>query len=1106
MEYPLAPLTEEIDLPSVELPRDAGIEVKVLDEKGTPVASAKVLVSPVRPRDVYTPWRPEWQPARRLGTTGNDGRTLLPAAAGDSLRIEVSAPGLRPLASSGIRPPRFTVKLARGLERRIEVRSSRHRPAEDVLAWIDEMQMPAAASDDRGQLSLTLPPAGRESVRLLAAGGEQLVADVTPPRKAAPPGTVRLDLRPAVTLAGRVIEELRRSALPGALVWIGRDFASWVRTDRSGDYLLTRSPGNQGVVRAAASGYFEETASIPDLAAGSSPGPTFALSPKALLSGLVVDGQDRPVGDVDIRTRYDATVARRPKLRLRMSGGLTRSQVSGRFRIDNLVPGAPYMLRFAKPGFAVQLLAATAPEVGSPASQLRIVLTPGKVAFGFVRDEQEHPIPGASVELRPVLDGNLFRQIQRIREPDPALIAQASTNAAGLFEMRDLRPGRFELAVQARGFATVRVPGIEIPTERDRFDAGTVILKPEALLAGRVQSPEGRPLEGAGIRIVPSDPLTANLPGSIAGSGPPDAVSDAVGSFQLAGQRAGDHLKLTVERSGYATAELTGVPVPAPEPLVVVLSPSSRLAGRVADVEGRPLAGISLTAVSLRSVVIAGMPASSGRAFQARSRDDGSFVIEGVEPGGIELTASGEGWQDTVQNFQVPAGQNREDLEIVLRKAAHLTGQVLGPDGTPVVGAEIGHHEPDQPVTVLAFHAPLATSDGDGRFSIDGLAPGPLRLMASHTAFGRTFQELDAKPGENRVDFQFARGQTLAGQVVDGAGAPVAGARVWLRSRPSTLPSTQAMSRDDGRFTFDGLAPGAYELQAAKDGRGRTRDPAPVQIAAESPPQEVVVELASTGAIRGHILGLTPDELAQVRLAVDGASPEGVSVSYDGSYGVSGVLPGTWRIVAELPRTGRQAEGEATLEPGAGDTLLDLDFRQGLTLSGTVRRNDQPLAGGAVSLLGFGASPATSETDLQGRFSFHGLLPDHYRIEIADYRTRLVHTREIDLRQDDQVVIDIQTTGLTGIVVDELSREPVSQAEVAIVPADADQNSPVPQSTVSSGDGGFSFPEVAEGSWRLTVVKPGYSSTQRTMILDRSQPGQRVEIPLKPEKSTPSGP
>jgi protocatechuate 3,4-dioxygenase beta subunit len=537
----------------------------------------------------------------------------------------------------------------------------------------------------------------------------------------------------------------------------------------------------------------------------------------------------------------------------------------------------------------------------------------------------------------------------------------------------------------------------------------------------------------------------------MAGSGPPDAVSDAAGGFQLAGQRAGDRLKLTVERSGYATAELPGVPVPTPEPLVVVLTPSSRLAGRVTDAAGRPLAGISLTAVSQRSVVIAGLPVNSGRAFQARSRDDGSFVIAGVEPGGVELTASGGGWQDTRQNLQVPAGQNLEDLELVLRKAALLTGRVLGPDGAPVAGAEIGYHEPEQPGIVLSLRAPLAGSDGDGRFAIDGLAPGPLRLVASHTAFGRTFRELDAEPGENHVDFQFAGGQTLAGHVLDSAGAPVAGARVWLRSRPSTTLPTQAVSRDDGRFTFDGLAPGAYELQAAKDGRGRTRGPVPVQIAAESPPQEVAVELAGTGAIRGRILGLTPDELARVRLGVDGASPEATSVSYDGSYSVSGVLPGTWRVVAELPRTGRQAEGQATLEPEAGDALLDLDFRQGLDLSGTVRRNDRPITGAAVSLLGSGASPAASETDLQGRFTFRGLPPDRYLIEVTDYRTGLVHTREIDLRQDDQIVIEIQTAELTGIVVDALSREPVSQAEVSVVPADGGQDNLV-QRTVSSGD------------------------------------------------------
>jgi hypothetical protein len=35
----------------------------------------------------------------------------------------------------------------------------------------------------------------------------------------------------------------------------------------------------------------------------------------------------------------------------------------------------------------------------------------------------------------------------------------------------------------------------------------------------------------------------------MAGSGPPDAVSDAAGGFQLGGQPWGDRLKLTVERS-----------------------------------------------------------------------------------------------------------------------------------------------------------------------------------------------------------------------------------------------------------------------------------------------------------------------------------------------------------------------------------------------------------------------------------------------------------------------------------------------------------------------------------------------------------------------------
>ena len=121
---------------------------------------------------------------------------------------------------------------------------------------------------------------------------------------------------------------------PGALVWLGRDFTTFVRTDRTGGYALALGPA--GPVRAAATGYFEDAFPGPLV----SPGPSFALRPKSFLPGSVADERGRPVAGVEIRARYDTEAVRWADATLRFSGGLTRSRDTGLFRVDRLVPGS----------------------------------------------------------------------------------------------------------------------------------------------------------------------------------------------------------------------------------------------------------------------------------------------------------------------------------------------------------------------------------------------------------------------------------------------------------------------------------------------------------------------------------------------------------------------------------------------------------------------------------------------------------------------------------------------------------------------------------------------------------------------------------------------
>lgn len=1074
MEFPLSPLTEETDLPLLDLSRDAGLQIRVSTDKGAPVAGARVLAAPFRALDSYAPWKPVWEPAEQLGTTDAEGRVSLPGA-GEPLRVEVRAPGYPDAVLSAGRTPRLEVRLSPGSERRILVRAPRGRPAGGVLAWVDGGEIPAALSDPQGRLALALPAGKRVSVRLLSPAGEWGEADLA----SSGSKPLAVDLRAPDVLAGRVLSLPGREPVPGALVWLGRDFNSFSRADRSGGYALALR--GTGPLRAAAAGYFEDGIQGPHPL----PGPSFALRPKSLLAGSVADERGRPVAGVEIQARYEASANRWADATVRLSGGLARSRETGRFRVDHLVPGAAYTLRFAKDGFAPKVIQVQAPEPGTPAEPLRLVLSAGLKAGGFVRDREDRPVPGAAVELQPTIPSDAVARIRALRNPDPALSRKAVADGKGRFDLLNVGSGRFDLLVLAPGFAEARIPGIEIPEGPGPVDLGTVVLEGEAVVAGAVRTPDGKPLEGTEIRIARSEALPG-VPRSA-----PDAVSDTAGGFEIRGQRPGARLKLSAERPGYAPAQVSGVAAPTEEPVVITLSPRARISGRVVDSDSRPVAGATLRALSPRSEIVGGIVIQGGPTVETRSHEDGTFVVEGVEPGPVQLTGSGPDWQEASQQLRLPVGQDLEGIELVLRRAALLEGRVLGPDGSPVARAEIGRHLPPRPGEIR-YEAPLAFSDAEGRYRIGGLAPGRLSLAARHGAFGESVREIDLQPGDNDLDFELAGGQTVSGQVVAPSGAPVAGARVSLQADSWAAGPPDAMSEPDGSFRFEGLPPGSYGLAARKEGEGRTRQPVAVTVA-EAPLEGVVLELAPTGAIHGRLLGLNVDELAQVQVSA-GWGAGVATVAYDGSYRLSDLPPGTWQVVAELPRTGRRAEGEVTLEPEA-DAELDLDFGDGLTLSGRLRKNGRAFAGATVALNGPSPVPATAEAGPDGRFELRGLAPGSYRLEVSDYRTGVLMARQVELRQDQDVVLDFTTANLEGVAVDAESRQPLRYVELTLSSLEAGEGNVVDRRAVSSADGSFSFAEVAEGSWKLKADRPGYAP--REQVLSLGSTTQRIEVVLE---------
>jgi protocatechuate 3,4-dioxygenase beta subunit len=104
-------------------------------------------------------------------------------------------------------------------------------------------------------------------------------------------------------------------------------------------------------------------------------------------------------------------------------------------------------------------------------------------------------------------------------------------------------------------------------------------------------------------------------------------------------------------------------------------------------------------------------------------------------------------------------------------------------------------------------------------------------------------------------------GTRLSGVVTeDGGRTPVAGARVMLMaSRPSpgfADPNQPPMTVTDreGRFTFDGVAPGRYRLNAQKPGFATIGAPPEVAVIEGQPRAGVMLTLQRGGVIAGRVL------------------------------------------------------------------------------------------------------------------------------------------------------------------------------------------------------------------------------------------------------------
>ena len=1084
LETSLQPLLEPVELPDAELVTDAGITVTITDDEGNPLPAARVRVDTERPR--YSSG-PTWSIPTRRGETGEDGRLRLPRGEGERVSLSAAAEGRVYQSRDGLFGTAASLRLVPGTPRTVEVRSETGKPLAAVVAFVGRRPVAIDRTDARGRLVVSLDAASGVKLHLSADGGGRLATLLTAEVEQEQEGVPRqLTLQEPAGVSGRLIDARTRRPVAGGLVWDGTNPLSAALTGSSGGFEL-RAYERRVELMAGAPSYMISRGPALDPADTTRRDPTLALEPAAAIEGRVLDGDENAVAGVEVT----ADVRRQPgEMRIeigrqrRVPRAITNSR--GHFRLSPLDPQNRYTVKARAEGFAPAEVAVSDLQPYRTRTDVRLTLWSGQTVIGLVADAEGNALRETAVTLEPAAPGGMG-MMRVMRGGDGAPAFNAVSDDDGRFELRGISAGTYDVEARRAGFATHKLRAVEIEEQDEPLDLGTLTLEPGEAVQGIVLDDDGQPVEGVAVRRQESGGMAFMM----AGPGheqpePPDAVTDPTGWFRIDDLAAEGRYSLAFQRRGFVDESVRQVELPQSEPLEVVMTPASDVAGTVVDPEGEPIAGAQVNLARSRTMEMGGAVMQMMMMTSDSTDGEGRFEFEDQEPGRISLSAVAPGWQQVKRDdIEVPKGEDLENLELPLPVGAIVQGRVTGPDGTPAIGASVS-----QVGEAVPMHDPMqgVRADGDGYYRLDGLAPGPTSLQARHPDWPRGVKDVEIEEGLNNVDLELEGGHEVSGRVSDLSGILVAGATVRLIPAGRSWGGPAARSGFDGSFLIPGVQDGDYGIRVQAESYAPSSGDERVNVRGE-PVRDLALRLSAGATLGGTVSGLEPEEL--VKVGVRAAGPtftgfDGARVDRDGEYRIEHLPPGDYSVVAEMEGSGRRASGHVTIDEGAEEASLDLAFTPGLTLSGQVLQDGRAI--GNVNLYAEGIDVehfAGNQADHQGRFRIEGLIPGRYRLRLQDWRSGLSHNETVDMATSREITIEVPTAILAGRIVDSADRSPLSGVAVKLTPEDVGEGFGAlsGHSATTDLDGRFTLTSVSDGDWKLVASKRGYAAVSMPMTV-----------------------
>lgn len=626
--------------------------------------------------------------------------------------------------------------------------------------------------------------------------------DLRDPTRAPPPDHLELALGDcAHSIHGIVHDHGSGIAEAAVRIATSEESIAIATTGEDGGYQLCIGPGS-GQMVVEADGYARAQLEIEP---GKRTRRDVELSPEALLSGVVVGPDERPVAGALVHAR-----ASEPSpFAMETASGVTDDE--GRFALGGLSPGR-YQIGARDAGRrTVDEVEAVAEVAGGDPLTLRLVdmvTVKGRVL------EDGKPVAGARLAHRT----GRFLGMGSSRVGAASAVSQRD----GSFVLDAVPPGPFSLAVDgyevlAPAIAEAVAPETEVVVE----------VAGKARVVGRVTQ-GGSPVAGAQVQ----------LRGTAGGWGG-WARTKTDGTYEIGGLEAGSYQIGAQTENAFARKRTVAIAKGQRlEGIDIELDLAGEVSGVVVDQRGDPVAGVAVV-FELGKRVDFGF---------ATSEEDGSFVAGAMSGGGTyKVTVKPTRWSPV--ELRPAPGTSFPPVTLAdgtsratgIRLAVQLDredirGVVVGSDGKPAADVKVAAHPAGRSHMMMRFSPPAAATitGDDGTFALGPLMSGEYDVRA---VAGSGVEATAEKVPAGRRDLRL---ELPAAGAIDGT---LVGFSEEARvSAHGSTPFARFTARVRGtHFTIEGMPPGSYMVSAREGARS---DDALADVTAG---RRVTVTLTSTG-------------------------------------------------------------------------------------------------------------------------------------------------------------------------------------------------------------------------------------------------------------------